>query len=123
MKIKVIINACIALMCLVLISCSQDAEVYSCDKEINAWIKENLSDIWEMSREKFMNYNEKTQRAIFAAMSSKQKQDLWLTKLNDILALDWENKEKEHLDKLYVFIKTNETVFESNTNEHKDVFY
>jgi hypothetical protein len=115
-KIMIYLNLVFA--SLMLFSCSQDTEVYSCDKEVNAWVKENLSDIQEMNREKFMKYNEKTQRAIFAAMSSKQKQDLWLTKLNDILALDWENKEKEHLNELYVFIKTNETVFESSTNEN-----
>ncbi|GHT77089.1 hypothetical protein AGMMS50262_17220 [Bacteroidia bacterium] len=100
MKLKIVIKACVIVMCFALFSCSQDEEVYSCDKEVNAWVKENLVDIQQMTREGWLQLDESVNRATYVAFAPEQKQEFWLQKLQEVLSLDWNELEKSHIEAL-----------------------
>ena len=105
------------------VSCSMD-EIYSCDREINMWVKSNLTEIKQMSSEDFLAIGDLAyQKAAYAAMEKEQRHKLWMDKLNDVLQMGWEQKEVEHIDSLISFIGRNESLFtNSQTQEKRDLF-
>ena len=68
--------AVMALLTLPLKSYGQDNKtVYSCDPEINEWVKANLDKIHKMSRTEWLLLDEMKGRAVFAAFTPQQQQD------------------------------------------------
>lgn len=78
-----------------LFSCQQDEMLYSCDPEVNEYIKSNLSDIQTMSRNRFLEIERDLQPSIFNAFTPEQKQLIWIEKFQNILSLRLANKEKK----------------------------
>jgi hypothetical protein len=119
--IKMIINACVTLMCLVLFSCSQDEEMYSCDKDINAWVKENMSDISRMNRKEWLEIGDiNYQRAAYRTYTAEQKQTLWIGKICEVLDnVGWTPQERKHIEALLSIVKENLKVFDSNVDQKK----
>ncbi|MDR2410803.1 MAG: bacteriocin fulvocin C-related protein [Bacteroidales bacterium] len=122
MKLKVIINLCIVVMCFTLFSCSQDEEVYSCDKEVNVWVKENLSDIQQMSREDWLRLDERVNRAAYVAFTSEQKQEFWIQKFQEVLSLDWNELEKSHIEILSQKILDNPNWFLDGFSQNEAMY-
>jgi hypothetical protein len=119
MKQKIIINSCVIVMCLALFSCSQDEEVYSCDKEVNVWVKENLTDIQQMNREDWLRLDERVKRAAYVAFKPEQKQEFWIQKFQEVLSLDWNDAERKHLELLYQTALDNPNWFSQNRTEEE----
>ncbi|MDR1339242.1 MAG: bacteriocin fulvocin C-related protein [Prevotellaceae bacterium] len=119
MKIKIVINTCIALMSLILVSCSQDEELFSCNKEINAWAKENMADIKQMSRKEWLEIGDiNYQQAAYRTYSAEQKQTLWIGKISEVLNdIKWMPQEIQHIEVLLSIVKENSKVFESNVSQ------
>jgi hypothetical protein len=117
MKVKVIINSCVIVVCFAFFSCSQDEEVFSCNKEVNAWVKENLADIRQMGREDWLRLDENLKRGTYVAFDPEQKQTFWLQKTQEVLLLDWSEAEKEHLELLYQTILNNPIWFSKDRTE------
>lgn len=99
------------LMLSVFVSCSEDEIVYSCDKQTNEWVKENISVISNMSRQQWKILPQSKKTAVFRAFSQKQKIDFWKDKLVETLQLDWTDEEKHHIMQLYNFIVDNPDIF------------
>ncbi len=78
-------------------SCQKDVNLYSCNPEINNWVKSNLKEISLMSREDITSKEHSVQIAIFRAFSSKQRLQLWVDKLDEVVKLDWSTEEKVHI--------------------------
>jgi hypothetical protein len=121
MKVKVIINSCIIVMCFAFFSCSQDEEAYSCNKEVNVWVKENLSDIQQMSRSEWINIgNIESQRAVYRVFTPEQKQALWEGKIREVLNnVEWTQQETKHIEELLSLITNNSSIFEDQENNDK----
>lgn len=85
-------------------SCQQDEIIYSCDPQINDFIRSNISEIQEMSRMDFLRVDRDLQPAIFSAFTVDQKQSIWLQKFQEVLSLNWSNKERLHIEKLVRFV-------------------
>jgi hypothetical protein len=119
MNVKKIIIPFITVMFLVLFSCSQDEAIYSCDKEADAWVKDNLSDIVQMKRAEWLEIgNIVYQRAAYHGYKPEQKQALWIGKVNDVLDnVEWTQQERKHIENLLTVIKENPKVFESNAGQ------
>jgi hypothetical protein len=119
MKLKNVIQACVIVMCFTLFSCSQDEEVYSCDKEVNAWVKENLTDIQQMDREDWLEIRTiDYQRAAYRAYTAEQKQTLWIGKICEVLDnITWTSQEIKHIETLLFIVKENLKTFDSNVNQ------
>lgn len=100
-------------------SCQQEENIYSCDSEINDYIKSNISEIQVMSRAEFLKIEKDLQPSIFSAFTVKQKQQIWLDKYKDALKLNWTNKEREHIISLIQYIQNNRIYFE-NPKKYED---
>jgi hypothetical protein len=122
MKLKVIINSCIIVMCFAFFSCLQEEEVYSCDKDVNAWVKENLADIQQMTREDWLRLDESVNRAAYVAFKPEQKQKFWLQKLQEVLSLDWNELEKAHIKDFYQEILDNQQWFLDDFSKNESDF-
>ncbi len=73
-----------------------------------------------MGAAEFQDYDNPHQRAIFCAMLPEQRAMLWEKHLSDILELEWNNTEREHINKLYLYIKNNHHIFNDNLDEKKN---
>ena len=114
---QIIIYVCALFASLTFFSCSQDEEIYSCDKGINDWVKENLIDIQQMDRNDWLQLDEKYKTGAFIAFEPKQKQEFWLQKIQEVLTFDWNETEKEHLELLYQIILDNPIWFSKDRTE------
>lgn len=114
--------AVMALLTLSLKSYGQDNKtVYSCDPEINEWVKANLDKIHKMSRTEWLLLDEMKGRAVFAAFTPQQQQDFWQTKIKEVLALDWKTEERTHIQKLGNFFKEHFFIFSNHSPESEKV--
>jgi hypothetical protein len=108
-------------MCLALSSCSQDEEIYSCDKEVNAWVKENLSDIQQMSRAEWLSLDENLKGPAFGAFTAIQKNVFWKEKMKEVQIFDWNEQEISHLNLLLEAIEQNFVWFDINNRTESDI--
>lgn len=56
------------------------------------------------------------QKAAYVAFDSNQRKELWLSKLQETLKLDWTNAEKEHISKLIYLIEDNSNLFDNKVS-------
>ncbi len=86
------------LTCLLSVFAScQKEEIYSCNEEVNDWVKENLKEIRTMTRSEWKNLDEYVKRGCFVAFTQQQKVDFWKEKFNEALELGWTKEEAEHI--------------------------
>ena len=96
---------------LAITSCNRDDLQYSCDPVINAWTKANIHEIQAMNRADFLNLDDANQRGAYRAMTSEQRIQIWIGKINQVLFLEWNERERVHIEKLRVFIDENAMLF------------
>jgi hypothetical protein len=84
-------------------SCEKEQN-YSCDPEIDKWVKNNLSTIDTINRIELIQKNLSYQKAIFRASSKEQKAKFWYDKLGEVMQLRWSTEELEHIEFLRMSI-------------------
>lgn len=110
------ICCCLVLSFIFLVGCKK-SESYSCDPEINTWVKEHKSEIQKMDRSQLLNRSLAYQRAIFVALSPEKKQEMWVSKMDDVLRMQWTEQELEHLMTLKSYL--NLDIFSSDAEFQK----
>ena len=102
----------------IITGCSKyEDEDYSCNKEVNQWAKSNLNEIKKMKVAEWYSINDIVyQKAAYVAFDSNQRKELWLSKLQETLKLDWTNAEKEHISKLIYLIEDNSNLFDNKVS-------
>ena len=99
------------------VSCGKD-EVYSCDPEADMWVKSNLVEIKEMTRAEWLAIDDYDfQRAAYIAFNPKQKQDLWIGKMEEVLTLEWSVQEREHIQSALKLLKANLFAFSKERDQ------
>lgn len=96
----------ISLVGITLCSCNNE-NIYSCNDAIDEWVHDNLSEIRVMSRAAWTTLDEEVKAPVYRAFTNQQRVDFWAKKLEELLLLDWNEVEKEHIVSAYSFIKTN----------------
>lgn len=96
----------ISLVGITLCSCNNE-NIYSCDDAIDEWVHDNLSEIRVMSRGTWTTLEEEVKAPVYRAFTNQQRVDFWAKKLEEVLSLDWNEAEKEHIVSAYNFIKIN----------------
>ncbi len=92
-------------------------------KEVRTWISQHNDEVQKISASELGKYNRMEQKEIFVALTPKNKQRVWLEHIDDILKLDWNKKEREHLKKLRQYLKENNNLFkEGRTKEEEKAF-
>lgn len=84
-------------------SCEKE-QYYSCDPEIDNWVKNNLSTIDKINRTKLIQKDLAYQKAIFRASSKEKKAQFWYDKLGEVMQLSWSTEELEHIELLRMSI-------------------
>lgn len=96
-------------------SCSETI-VYSCDSDANIWVKRNLEQIQQMSREEWeMIESSSYQHAAYVAFPGEKKEEFWNAKLSLAMELDWNEKEKAHIAKIIEYIDKDKELFIRDT--------
>ncbi len=109
--------------CFSFMSCQQDDLLYSCDAELDAWAKRNYEGIQSFTRAEFISLDYGQQKAAYTAMGEKQRHDIWMGKLNNVLKMDWSNEEAEHIESLISFVGEKESLFaNSESQQEQDEF-
>ena len=109
-------------------SCGKE-EIYSCDPEADMWVKSNIADITQMTRTDWIDIgNLVQQRAAYVAFTPNQKQALWIGKLEEVLKLDWTEKERQFIQtilemtKVKSFISRNDRDTEDIDTEELEIY-
>jgi len=101
MKTKFMILAGIALFVAITSCTKDDGFAYSCDKEVDRWVKKNLDEIQGMTTVEFLEFSDvAVQKGVYAAFSVEQKQNVWFNKIENLLQFDWTEKERAHIESL-----------------------
>ena len=87
-------------------------EVYSCDKEINQWVINNRQSIQSLSRVEWLLLPDAQKVPAYRAFTKEQRVNCWLTKINEVLSLSWNDKEKEHIQEITRFIIDHQNLFD-----------
>lgn len=107
-KRKIILGLCLVLF----ISCSQEDEsVYSCDKQIDAWVKSNIDNVHYMTRSQWKGLSSKVNVAVYRAFTPKQKAAFWDEKFVEVKKMKWSKKELFHIQKAEDFMKSHTGLF------------
>lgn len=104
----------LASMTIAFSACQQKEIVYSCDKKVNEWVHDNLTEIKLMSRSTWNNLDEDLKRASYRAFTQQQKVLFWKDKLNEVLAMEWNEAECEHIKKVLEFINEKQFYFDND---------
>lgn len=84
------------------ISC--DDVCYSCNTEIDSWAKRNKEYLKSLDRNELSHLSLSKQKAAFRTFNPKKRQQLWLSKLNQVKSIVNSKNEIEHLKKIERFI-------------------
>ena len=88
------------------LGCSKDELTYSCDSEIDRWVKANKQVYSNISRDSLKFLSFKKQLGLYRSFSSKHKIKLWTAKIEVLLSDDkFSDREKEHFLKLIEYVK------------------
>lgn len=81
---------------LILTGCSKE-ECYSCDSDIDAWVKENAKELLAMNREQLSELSISKQKASLRMFSPERRRNIWIDKFNQVMSLTMTDEEKEYL--------------------------
>lgn len=104
----------------ILTSCQ--SEIYSCDPKIDKWAHENISTIQTMTRSEWKCVEPQRGQACIVACLPQQKFDFWIEKLDQVLTLDWNNNERDHILDLKNFICGHSQIFGPELYENENLY-
>lgn len=87
----------VVVLFLSLYSCQKGKDSYSCNPEIDSWVKQNLVGISHMKSAELIVLDPTVQVAVFRAFSANQRLDVWLKRIDQILCLSWTDQERLHI--------------------------
>ncbi len=69
---------------MLLLSCTKQEKIYSCDSELNEWAAKHSNDFHGITRTQLATLPPSIQKAIYRTLTGSEKYDLWMEKLNII---------------------------------------
>ena len=102
-------------------SCTQEEEMYSCNPEVDNWVKENKDLIRRMTRSQWCELDYQVSTASYTAFTQSQKIDFWMEKLEEVKKLDWATEELAHIQKVEDFISTHPEFFGDEKLSEKEL--
>lgn len=89
------------------ISCAGEETYYSCDPDVDMWIKENLEEVQSIGANSFRAFDVSYRLAIFNAITPEKRVEIWKEKVSETLKLDWSIAEIKHIEQLFAIIEDN----------------
>lgn len=117
MKNNIVKMSILTILSVFCFSCEKE-EFYSCNPDADKWVKDNLNEVQIMKRSEWININNITyQKAAFIAFTAKQRQELWIKKFDEILALSLTEQERSHILLMNEELKNRPQWFDDNLVE------
>ena len=92
-----------------LYACSPEQDrMFSCDDNIEAWIRENLEEIRTFSRAQFLRtagWDREWEISLLMAVTTEQRRHFWMEKMEETLRLEWSERERAHIQSMIDFAK------------------
>jgi hypothetical protein len=101
MNIRIIISAISLCLLGLLVSCNNDELVYSCGKDIDAFIKKDLSTYSNIAREDWKDLPDSLKIPVYRTFSPGKCKSFWKEKEAELMKLQWSNEERTHILQLY----------------------
>lgn len=104
-------------------SCTSDEEeMFSCNKQVDEWVKDHLSEIRVMDRTDWLNSPNEKALAMYRAFTPDQRLSFWNAKIEEVLRLNWSEAEINHIRKAQIFLNSNSEIFSdfALTTEERD---
>lgn len=115
----------LSMVCFILsvVSCSDDETVYSCDKNVNMWVLENIEKIQTMKMEEWKALPSSKKRAAYGALKKEQRINFWNRKFDNVLTLNWSLEEQKHILKARNFVMEHQDYFSGKdlTDEQQNI--
>ena len=102
-KHLVLMSLCVLLSA---VSCNQVDESYSCNPDIDHWIKNNIVMIRSLDYEEWQNLDISVRLNAYTAFTSEQKMHMWKEKIHQIKHLGWSLEELSHIEKAELFFNS-----------------
>lgn len=104
---------------LFLVSCQEEDTYYSCDPDIDMWVKENLDEVQSIDTETFRTFDVGHRLAIFNAISPEMRVEIWREKLTQTLNLNWNIAEREHIERLLTILEEHIEWYDTGVPDEK----
>lgn len=112
--LKLLKYTLLSITCMICCYCEEDIS-YSCDPQTDIWVKKNLHDIKVMTRSQWKNLESVSlKKACYGVFSKNQRIKFWNEKLMEVLTLNWNQSEKNHILELLNFVNNHTEYFSSN---------
>jgi|GEM_PF-3277595 len=109
----------IGLVCMLAVSCSKYADCYSCDPDVEAFVKQNKTELRGMTVTELATYNLAVQRATFEMYDARKRQEVWEEKYAYILK---NNPNGYSTEELVAVRELSDYVAEKGFDKTEDVF-
>ena len=95
-------------------SCESEDLMYSCDKNVDLWVKDHIKEIREMSRETWLEADAEFALPMYRAFTFEQRKNFWKEKFSELKQLSWSEAEKKHIMVAETFLFSNLYILERN---------
>lgn len=100
---------------MIMSACSSDEPKYSCNPEIDEWVKEHVDDIRLMTRADWLESDAEYSIPIYRAFTPEQRVNFWREKFQELKTLPWSDGEKNLIKEAESFFESHLNLFESET--------
>lgn len=73
----------------VMSACSGDEPIYSCNAEVDKWVREHVEEIHSMTRADWLESDAEFSIPIYRAFTPEQRVDFWRKKFQELYKLAW----------------------------------
>lgn len=127
MNVKMIVVS--ILFGLIMCGCSSDEPRYSCDKEVDEWVKEHVDEIQKMTRAEWLESDAVYSIPMYRAFTPEQKVNFWREKFQELKTLPWSEGEINLIEDAESFVESHLNLFgpelpsQSQLDEAEIFFY
>lgn len=87
-------------------SCSQEDISYSCNKDIDYWVKDNINKICSMDINEWYNLDDTLKIPVYRAFTPVQRIDFWNERFKRVKSQKWSKRELSHIEKAESFLNS-----------------
>lgn len=96
---------------IIMCACTNDEPQYSCNPEVEKWVKEHVNEIQSMTRSEWLDSDAEYSIPIYRAFTSEQRIIFWREKFQELKKLPWSNGERDLIIEAESFFENHLTMF------------
>lgn len=109
MKLKTFIVTVAIGLCLS--SCESNEPKFSCDDNVESWVKNHLGEVQSMTRSEWLKSDPRYSLAMYRAFTHEQRVEFWREKFNEVKQLSWTDSEIAHIAEAERFFENHLDLF------------